>query len=214
SGSLRGTQVSSVTDLMEELTRQRRVTTRLLGGVLALVACSLAFGVYWTLVLRPEQAQTLAAAPLAAARTAAVLPPAAPPAAAAPHAAVAAATAPALAAPIVATKAKASSPGNARAAAATAVVAAPLTRSAPPVVETVSPSPAPVAEMGRLNLDTTPWSIVSVGGRVLGQTPIVGASLPAGTHTLVLSNPEQGLKTTYQITIAAGRTTARRLGLD
>jgi serine/threonine-protein kinase len=74
--------------------------------------------------------------------------------------------------------------------------------------------PTPALEHGLLNLDTTPWSVVSVGGRALGQTPIVGASLPAGTHTLVLSNPELGLKTTYQVTISAGRTTARRVGLD
>jgi hypothetical protein len=53
-----------------------------------------------------------------------------------------------------------------------------------------------------------------VGGRVLGQTPIVGASLPVGTHTVLLSNPELGLKTTYQVTISAGHTTARRIGLD
>jgi serine/threonine-protein kinase len=76
-------------------------------------------------------------------------------------------------------------------------------------------APPPVAvETGHLNLDTTPWSTVSVGGRVLGQTPIVGASLPAGTHVLLLSNPELGLKTTYQVTITAGHTTARRVGLD
>ena len=73
---------------------------------------------------------------------------------------------------------------------------------------------AATVETGLLNLDTTPWSLVSVGGRVLGQTPIVGASLPVGTHTLVLSNAEQGLRTTYQVTITAGKTTARRVGLD
>jgi hypothetical protein len=42
----------------------------------------------------------------------------------------------------------------------------------------------------------------------------VGASLPAGTYTLLLSNPEQGLKTAYQVTISAGRVTSRRVGLD
>ena len=89
-----------------------------------------------------------------------------------------------------------------------------------PQESVTSPLPAVVAESPTvhetvlLNLDTTPWSIVSVGGRTLGQTPLVGASLPAGTHALVLSNPELGLKTTYQVTITAGRTTARRIGLD
>ena len=76
------------------------------------------------------------------------------------------------------------------------------------------PAPVQQVETGLLNLDTTPWSFVSVGGRVLGQTPIVGVSLPVGTHTLTLSNPEQGLKTAYQVTISAGRVTSRRIGLD
>jgi hypothetical protein len=73
---------------------------------------------------------------------------------------------------------------------------------------------APSAEPGFLNLDTTPWSNVSVGGRLLGTTPLVGASLPAGTHTLVLTNPELGIKTSYQVTITSGHTTARRIGLE
>jgi hypothetical protein len=90
-------------------------------------------------------------------------------------------------------------------------------RSATPEASENAPAGSPVLEpsgTGTLNLDTTPWSVVSVAGRVLGTTPIVGASLPAGTHSLVLSNPELGLKTTYQVTISAGRTTARRIGLD
>jgi hypothetical protein len=208
SGSLRGTQVSSVTDLMDELTRQRRVTTRLLGGLLALMACALIFGMYWTLVLRPAQTQVVATAPLSP-------PPAQPVRAAAALAPPSKPTELALAAPVVAPT---------RSPAPVAVVK--LTRRAPAVGPAVVAGPTaadrPIAsavastlvETGRLNLDTTPWSVVSVGGRVLGQTPIVGATLPVGTHTLMLSNPEQGLKATYQVTITAGHTTARRIGLD
>jgi serine/threonine-protein kinase len=213
SGSLGGTQVSSVTDLMNELTRQRRITTRLLSGVLALVACSLLFGVYWALVLRPEQARALAADAPAAKRD---LPVAAQPSK--PHDAAAlqlADVAPPLAMPAAPTRSTPTPRAASRAVAAhTAVVAA---AGAEVGVTPPPPTPTPAApppEMGRMNLDTTPWSVVSVGGRALGQTPIVGASLPAGTHTLVLSNPEQGIRTTYQITISAGRTTARRIGLD
>ncbi len=207
-----GTQVSSVTDLMDELTRQRRVTTRLLSGLLLLVGLALVFGMYWTLVLRPTQ-QVIAAAPL-------------PAAAAQPVAVAAPAPEPALAE--VTPTTKSASPAS-RAAAAlpvtyprTSALAAAAPRaarlnqrgSASSLLET-PPAPAPIiAETGLLNLDSTPWSIVSVGGRVLGQTPIVGASLPVGTHTVFLSNPELGLKTTYQVTITAGHTTARRVGLD
>jgi serine/threonine-protein kinase len=70
------------------------------------------------------------------------------------------------------------------------------------------------AEFGFLTLDTTPWSQVSADGTPLGQTPIVRARLSAGPHTLVLVNSERGLSTTYQITIEAGKTSVRRLGLD
>jgi eukaryotic-like serine/threonine-protein kinase len=209
-----GTQVSSVTDLMDELTRQRRVTTRLLSGLLLLVGFALAFGMYWTLVLRPAQTQVVATAPLQA--------PPSRPAAAAPEPTVAE-LAPTKAAP---------SASHQLAAAAAMPVTFPRTpttstslphaskvgrvSSASGPLEPASPPPAApvVAETGLLNLDTTPWSIVSVGGRVLGQTPIVGAALPVGTHTVLLSNPELGLKTTYQVTITAGHTTARRVGLD
>jgi hypothetical protein len=88
--------------------------------------------------------------------------------------------------------------------------------SAPVPAPAPASAPAPVvsAEPGLLNLDTTPWSNVSVGGRALGTTPLVGVSLPAGTHTLVLTNPELGIKTTYRVTIGSGRTTARRIGLE
>ncbi len=210
-----GTQVSSVTDLMDELTRQRRVTTRLLSGLLLLMGLALVFGVYWTLVLRPTQTQVVSNAAL--------------PAAAAQPAIAEVAAEPA--APEVA-PGKAATPAPHAAAALPGAVAFPRTPTTAALlpraarlghrasdgqpVESVSPSAPPpvVAETGLLNLDTTPWSIVSVGGRVLGQTPIVGASLPVGTHTVFLSNPELGLKTTYQVTITAGHTTARRVGLD
>jgi len=67
---------------------------------------------------------------------------------------------------------------------------------------------------GHLTLDTVPWSEVVLGGRVLGTTPLIGVELPAGTHTLVLRNPEQGIETRYRVRIEAGSTTTRRLGLQ
>ena len=69
-------------------------------------------------------------------------------------------------------------------------------------------------EFGFLTLDSTPWSQVSADGTPLGQTPIVRARLSAGPHTLVLTNSERGLSSTYQITIEAGKTSVRRVGLD
>jgi serine/threonine-protein kinase len=67
---------------------------------------------------------------------------------------------------------------------------------------------------GLLTFDTTPWSIVSVGGRALGQTPLIKVKLPAGVHTLVLKNPELGLETTYLVKIEAGKAQSRRIGLE
>ncbi len=207
---LRETQVSSVTDLMQELTRQRRVTTRLLSGLLLLVGAALLTGLY--LMLQRPPVVAAAAAQLAPPRETAK-PLVAPPAlgtASAPVVERSKAVEPAR--PVT-------TPPTNRWASSTPRAAKPERRSASASAEADSSSvvsnvvAAPV-EPGLLNLDTTPWSIVSVGGRVLGQTPIVGASLPAGTHTLVLSNPEQGLKTSYQVVISAGRTTARRIGLD
>jgi serine/threonine-protein kinase len=230
--SLRTSEGTTVTELMTELTRQRRTTTWLLSGLLILLGLGLAFGVYWTTVLRPHQA--LATLPAAATlQVHDVQQPAAPSEpghAAAQPAAVALAQTPAappeLAQPSLGRAAPAAkeaapaarAPGRRPLAVidADAVSPEPL-RAAPAAMAQApasSPGPAPAAENGLLNLDTTPWSIVSEGGRVIGQTPLVGASLSPGVHTLTLSNPEQGLKTTYQVTISAGRTTARRIGLD
>jgi len=81
----------------------------------------------------------------------------------------------------------------------------------PPRIEE-SPPPAPT-EYGFLTLDTNPWSIVSLGGR-LGNTPLVRARLPAGTHVLELSNPELDLRTTYTVVIEPNQTFSRRIGIE
>jgi serine/threonine-protein kinase len=214
------TQVSSVTDLMQELTRQRRVTTRLLSGLLALVGAAMLVGLY-LLFQRPTPT------PATAAVTQTPTPAALNPAAATPL--PQAATAPAAPAPAAARDAVAKArpvaaalPASAARPHTTSVATKSAHRSGPSADVEASAAPAPPStgsavqqvETGQLNLDTTPWSFVSVGGRALGQTPIVGVSLPVGTHTLILSNPEQGLKTAYQVTISAGRVTSRRIGLD
>jgi hypothetical protein len=69
-------------------------------------------------------------------------------------------------------------------------------------------------ENGFLTIDTMPWAQVSVGGRSLGNTPVIKARLPVGRHTLRLRNPEAGITTTYTVDIRANETTTRRLGLE
>jgi len=206
---MRATQVSSVTDLVEELTRQRRATTRLLGLLVAIVGVAALVALYLLSVRREplERASAASLAPAVPIREAA--PPSAPVASAVAAPTVIsldeAAPAPRLSGPRAPASTRwprvnrpASSRQNDQATASSALAH-----------EDAKPT-----ETGFLNLDTTPWSVVSVGGRVLGQTPIVGATLPVGSHALVLTNPELGLRTTYQVTISAGRTTARRVGLD
>ena len=77
-----------------------------------------------------------------------------------------------------------------------------------------SPSPSSAPSFGFLTIDTSPWSLVSVGGKVLGQTPLVGVKLPSGTQVLSLRNPELGIETSYTVTIEAGKTSARRIGIE
>jgi serine/threonine protein kinase len=69
-------------------------------------------------------------------------------------------------------------------------------------------------DVGFLTIDTTPWSVVSMGGKVLGQTPLVHARLPSGVHLLSLRNSELGLETTYSVDIAPGKTVVRRIGIE
>ena len=70
------------------------------------------------------------------------------------------------------------------------------------------------AEPGYLTLDSSPWSVVSVNGRVLGTTPLVRVALPAGDVLLSLSNPDTGARASYSVRIESGKTVSRRLGLE
>jgi serine/threonine protein kinase len=83
----------------------------------------------------------------------------------------------------------------------------------PPPPQQQEPANNNSSAPGFLTLATTPWTRVQLGGRDLGTTPIMRIELPAGTHTLHLSNPEQGIDQTYRVTIEPGQTITRRLGL-
>jgi serine/threonine-protein kinase len=51
-----------------------------------------------------------------------------------------------------------------------------------------TPGGGPGRRTGRLTIDTRPWSVVSTGGRTLGETPVIETVLPAGPHVLVLTD--------------------------
>ncbi len=83
------------------------------------------------------------------------------------------------------------------------------------------PAPPPPAiapsneekDPGYLTINVYPWAKVSEGGRVLcAATPCNKVSLSPGTHTLLLENPEQGMKQSTTVTIRSGETTARAIG--
>ena len=91
----------------------------------------------------------------------------------------------------------------------------------PVATAVAAPAPAPEPEPeeepveavqeagpGTLTVNTYPWAKVFVDGADLGRTPLVGHSLPAGTHQLELIVPGAGDKKIAEtITITAGEET-------
>lgn len=73
------------------------------------------------------------------------------------------------------------------------------------------PSPGKRAKPGFLSLQTTPWTLVFLGKKNLGETPLANVSLPAGVHRLKLVNDEKKLSTTIEVEIKSGQTTTKRL---
>ncbi len=101
--------------------------------------------------------------------------------------------------------------------------AAPPRRGARGSARTPAPPPAPSEPRapaksqdegtGYFTVETYPWTNVSVDGRSIGMTPIVRAPLPTGNHTVRFENSEQGISQSQTITIAAGETLSKRIGL-
>ncbi|HYP99278.1 MAG TPA: serine/threonine-protein kinase [Polyangiaceae bacterium] len=221
-------ELTRMHDQMEELGKRHRRAFRgmfALVGALLLITCVAVF-------LNVSRGSASAAHPVPTANLAAALPaPKAQPAAApAPIGAVEAhaAQAPSAAAVSAALQGEPSPLKTARptvqqlrpaAAPALALAAKPSSAAAPAPEQSAStvasaPKPEATASFGFLTIDTSPWSVVSVGGRVLGQTPVIGARLPSGTQVLTLKNPELGIETSYPIMIENGKTTVRRIGIE
>jgi tRNA A-37 threonylcarbamoyl transferase component Bud32 len=107
------------------------------------------------------------------------------------------------------------------------VAAAPATAEAP-VLVAAAPKPAPLAPIqspdakkepaapvklegeGTLLLASSPWCNVKVDGVDKGPTP-VSVKLPAGKHTVMLSNPEFKISRTLPVMILPNETTRKRL---
>ncbi len=67
--------------------------------------------------------------------------------------------------------------------------------------------------VGFFTFDTYPWTRVTEGGAVLGNTPLVRVPLREGVHTLTLDNADQSIHQTYVVTIKSGEAVTKRLGL-
>ena len=65
----------------------------------------------------------------------------------------------------------------------------------------------PVVKMGKLTLDTKPWTEVYLGKRKLGITPLLGIELPAGRHKLKVVNKGRGINETLNVVVKAGKKT-------
>lgn len=79
----------------------------------------------------------------------------------------------------------------------------------PPAVASQAPArpaestpPAPAAVLGRLMLNTLPWSDVTSGGQALGRTPVEWEA-PVGRHEVVFTRPD-GTEHAATLTVAEG----------
>ncbi len=89
---------------------------------------------------------------------------------------------------------------------------APIAAVSPPPAPAVSPpapapAPAPpVAALVAVSINATPWAIVQVDGRELGETPLAGVRLAPGPHVFTARMPD-GSTREQRIEIGPGRDT-------
>ncbi len=74
-------------------------------------------------------------------------------------------------------------------------------------------APAKSGATGTLRVSTRPWSIVTIDGKLIGNTPQMNLSLPEGSHRVQLSNPEFGIEKTVTVKIESGKTETLILNL-
>jgi serine/threonine protein kinase len=67
---------------------------------------------------------------------------------------------------------------------------------------------------GVLRINSRPWAELTIDGRPAGNTPQMNLQLPAGVHTVRLSNPQFGLTKTIKVQIAAGRVVTQVVSLQ
>jgi serine/threonine-protein kinase len=83
---------------------------------------------------------------------------------------------------------------------------------AQPVPMKRAPPPPPV-QLGKLSLQTQPWTRVTCNGKVLGDTPLIDVSLPVGKQVLKLVNEDKNINLSIEVEIKAGQTIKKQLKL-
>jgi serine/threonine-protein kinase len=66
---------------------------------------------------------------------------------------------------------------------------------------------------GMLDLRVSPWAIVSIDGKVIGETPIAPLELTPGVHLVVLTNPELQVRKDVSVRISSGQRTDLKINL-
>jgi serine/threonine-protein kinase len=74
------------------------------------------------------------------------------------------------------------------------------------------PEPA-VASVGTLHLATRPWATIYHGKRRLGDTPLVGVKLPAGSVKLTAVNDEEKIRISFTVQIKKGQILRQQVDL-
>ncbi len=79
--------------------------------------------------------------------------------------------------------------------------------------EHATPPTAPL-EPALLDLNASPWAHVRIDGRERGETPLLGLSLPAGTHTVEFTNEPLGVHRQVVVTLRSGEHARRVVDLS
>jgi serine/threonine-protein kinase len=205
-GTATSPELSSMNERMDDLSRRHRRAVRAGAALLALATCAWA-AVYFVV---PQLNRSAAGVNR---KEAGVAAPSLPQPMRAP-AAAAASTANVVDLDALPTLPRPKTKPGVRPAAQLALAAPALPAHASLPAPTASEKPDTPPSFGFLTIDTSPWSVVSAGGKLLGQTPLVGVKLPAGAQVLLLRNPELGIETTFSVAIEAGKTAVRRIGIE
>ena len=64
-----------------------------------------------------------------------------------------------------------------------------------------------------LRVNSRPWAQVHVDGRLVGNTPQMALRLSPGKHTVLLVNPELGMRKTFTVQIKRGSVTTKIIEL-